>query len=199
MENKEHTKFVDKIVEALKKSAIEIEEFRVQAALGKAEAQDKYEEAKKKFNLFIHESKFKIEVGKEKIDDINTKFDELRVQLALGKADTKDAFAKQKKQLLLLLHDIEVKIKTNKKMSHMYALVLVEIEKFKIHLDVLEDNFKDKKSDAKASFEKGKQEFNDYINTFKTKYSKKEETKWEHFQGEVSQAFSHLKMAFTKP
>ncbi len=199
MENKEHAKFVDKITEALKKSAVEIEEFQVQAALGKAEAQDKYEELKKKFNLFIHDSKFKIESGKEKIEDINKKMDELRVQLALGKAETKEAFAKQKKQLLLSIHEIEVKIKTNKKLSHMYALVLVEIEKFKIQLEVLEDHFKDSTVGAKESFEKGKQEFNSYIEKFKAKYAKKEETKWEHFQGEVSQAFSHLKMAFSKP
>ncbi|WP_281846816.1 hypothetical protein [Olleya namhaensis] len=199
MGNKEHTKFVEKIVEALKKSAVEIEEFQVQAALGKAEAQDKYENLKKKFNVFIHESKSNIESGKEKIEDVNTKLEELRVQLALGKADTKDAFNKQKKQLLLLLHDIEVKIKTNKRLSQIYALVLVEIEKFKVHLDVLEDNFNDGKIKTKASFERGKQEFTEYIEKFKTKYSKKEETKWEHFQGEVSEAFSHLKRAFAKP
>lgn len=198
MENKEHTKFVDKIVEALKKSAVEIEEFQVQAALGKAEAQDKYEELKKKFNLFIHESKSKIEAGKEKVDDIHTKFDELRVQLALGKAETKEVFYKQKKQLLLSLHEIEVKIKTNERLSHMYALVLIEIEKFKIHLDVLEEKFEEGTVKAKTSFEKGKQEFNAYIEKVKAKYSKKEETKWEHFQDEVSQAFDHLKMAFIK-
>ena len=199
MENKEHTKFVDKVVEALKKSAVEIEEFQVQAALGKAEAQDKYEEAKKKFNLFIHESKSKINAGKEKIDDINAKFDELRVQLALGKAETKEAFNKQKKELLSTLHELEVKIKTNDRLNRMYALVLIEIEKFKMHLEVLEEKFEEGKTEAKASFEKGKQEFNDYIEKMKAKYTKKEETKWEHFQTEVSQAFNHLKLAFAKP
>ena len=49
MENTENTQFLDKVVQSLKKAVVEVEEFQVQAALGKAEAQDKYEEVKKKF------------------------------------------------------------------------------------------------------------------------------------------------------
>ena len=60
MKNNEDIQFVEKVVGALRKTATEIEEFRVQAALGKAEAQDKFEEVKKKFNLFVHDSEFKI-------------------------------------------------------------------------------------------------------------------------------------------
>ena len=86
MKNKEDIQFVDKVIETLRKTATEIEEFRVQTALGKAEAKDKYEEVKKKFNLFIHNSEFKIKEVKEKVEELNMKFDELRVQLALGKA-----------------------------------------------------------------------------------------------------------------
>mgnify|MGYP000135381699 CR=1 FL=1 len=110
MKNSKDIEFVDKIIGALRKSAIELEEYQVKATLDKAEVQDKYEEVKKKFNLFIHDNEFKIKGIKEKIDYLNIKFDELRVQLELGKADTKEIFKKQKRQLLLTLHDIEVKI-----------------------------------------------------------------------------------------
>lgn len=199
MKNTENKHFMDSVAESLRKAANEIEELQVKATLGKAEAQDKFEEVKKGFNSFIHESKTKIKVGKNKIDDINTKFDELLVQLALGKAETKDAFKKQKKQLLLTLHDIEVKIKSNETLNRIYAFVLIEIEKFKVQLDVLEEKFKEGKATAKISFEKGKKDFNDFIEKIKTKYSKDEETKWEHFQTEVSEAFVHLKQAFVKP
>jgi hypothetical protein len=68
MKNKEDIQFVDKVIGALRKTAIELEESRVQLALGKAEAQDKYEEIKKKFNLFIHDSRYKIKGVKEKTD-----------------------------------------------------------------------------------------------------------------------------------
>ena len=201
MKNKKDVQFVDKVIGALRKTATEIEEFRVQTALGKAEAQDKFEEVKKKFNLFVHDSEYKIKGVKEKIDELNTKFDKLRVQLALGKAETKEAFKKQKKELLLTLHDIEVKIKTNETLNRMYALTLIEIEQFKIHLEILEQRFNKEKDEAKDTFEKGKKDFNDFINKIKDKYGKKkvEETKLEHFQNEISEAFHHFKKAFSKP
>ncbi len=200
METKVNTQFIDKVVDALRKSAIELEEFQVKAVLGKAEAEDKFEEIKKKFNLFVHESKFKIKEGKEKIDDMNTKLDELMVQLNLGKVESIETFKEQKKKLLLALHEIEVKIKTNETLNKMYAMMLIEIENFKLQLEVLEEKFGKNKKASKSSFEKGKQEFNQFLENFKIKHSKKkEETKWEHFHGELSEAFSHLKQAFTKP
>lgn len=199
METTQSTSVTDKVVEALRRAAKEIEQFEVQAALGKAEAQDKYEEVKKKFNLFIHEAKSKVKVGSEKVDDIHQKFDELVVQLALGKAETRDAFREQKKKILLTLHDIEFKIKSNETFKKVYAVVLVEIEKFKVFLESLEKKFDGGKVEAKDSYEKAKVEFNEFIERFKAKYSKQEETRWEHFQGEMTEAFNHLKMAFNKP
>lgn len=198
MKKNQDTQFVEKVIGALRKSAIELEEFQVKAALGKLEAQDKYEEIKKKFNRIIHESEFKIKGIKENIDELHTKFDELSVQLALGKAETKDLFIQQKKKLLSILHDIEVKIKTNETLRKMYAITLIEIEQFKIQLEILEQKFHKDKSKAKDSFEKGKVDFNSFIESFKGKYAKKkEETKMEHFQNEISEAFVHFKKAFS--
>lgn len=199
MKTKQDIHFVDKVIGALRKTAVELEEFQVQAALGKAEAQVKYEEVKKKFNLFLHDSESKIKDIKEKIEDVNTKFDELRVQLALGKAETKEVFKKQKKEILSTIHEIEVKIRTNDTLNRMYALALIEIEQFKIQLEILEQRFNEDKVKGKETFEKGKQDFNSFINKFKGKYGKKkEETKFEHFHHEISEAFDHFKKAFSK-
>jgi ElaB/YqjD/DUF883 family membrane-anchored ribosome-binding protein len=197
MKTMEETRFIDNVVETLRKAAIEIEELQVQAALGKAEAQDKYEEVKKKFNNVLNEAKSKINAGKDKIEDIDTKFDELRVQLELGKAEGLDSFRVEKRKLLSKLHEIEVKIKTDKRINRLYAFVLLEIEKFKVNLEILEQKFEQGKEGAKASYDKGKKEFNEFIDRVKTKYSKKEETKWEHFQDEISEGFLHFKKAFT--
>lgn len=200
MKNTHDTKFVEKVIGALRKTAVELEEFQVQAALGKAEAQDKYEEVKKKFNLFIHKSESQVKDIRSQIEELNAKFDELRVQLALGKAETKEIFKKQKKQLLSTLHDIEVKIKTNETLKRMYSLMLIEMEQFKIQLEILEQKFNKGKKESKDSFEKGKQEFNSFIDRFKGKYGKKKEVgKFEHFQSEISEAFDHFKNAFSKP
>jgi hypothetical protein len=199
MKNKQDNQFIDKVIGALRKTAVNLEELQVQTVLGKADAQDKYEDVKKKFNIFIYDSEFKIKGIKEKIEELNTKFEALRVQLALGKAETKEAFKKQKKQLLLILHDIEVKIKSNDYLNRMYALTLIEIEQFKIQLEILEKKFSKDKKETKDSFEKGKYDFNSFIDKFKSKYEKKkEETKIEHFQNEISEAFGHFKKAFSK-
>tara|TARA_R110002124_G_scaffold151086_4_gene317922 strand:- start:10905 stop:11507 length:603 start_codon:yes stop_codon:yes gene_type:complete len=198
MKTMEETRFIDTVVETLRKAAIEIEELQVQAALGKVEAQDKYEEVKKKFNNVLHDAKSKIHAGKDKIVDIDTKFDELRIQLELGKAESIDSFRVEKRKLLSKLHEIEVKIKTDKRINRLYAFVLLEIEKFRVNLEILEQKFEQGKDGAKTSFIKGKQEFNEFIDRIKTKYSEKEETKWEHFQEEISEGFRHFKKAFIK-
>ena len=60
MKTMDETRFIDNVVETLRKAAVEMEELQVQAALGKAEAKDKFDEVKKKFNLVLHEAKAKI-------------------------------------------------------------------------------------------------------------------------------------------
>lgn len=57
--SKENT-ITDKIIDGLRKAADEMEELRVQIALGKLEARDLYEEKKKQFNHFLHEAKQKM-------------------------------------------------------------------------------------------------------------------------------------------
>lgn len=198
MENSINIHFIDKVVDALKKAAIELEELQVQAALGKAEAQLKFEEIKKKFDTFIHLTKTKIKEGKDTSEDIQAKFESLQVQLALGKADSLEMFKAQKKQLLIMLHELEVSIKTNANLKRIYALMLIEIEMFKVRLEILEKKFDAGKTETLAFFENGKGDFNKFIDGFKAKFTSKEETKWEHFQSEITEAFSHLKQAFDK-
>ena len=199
MKAKENSHLIDNVVDALRKAAVELEAFQVQMVLGKAEAKDKYEEAKEKFNNFVHESRYKVIDGQKKLHDLYGMFDELRLQLALGKADTLETFKEQKKRILRSLHEIEVAIKTNKMLNRMYANALIDIELFKVELEILEEKYELGKDYVKEAFEKGKEEFNEFIEDFKAKHSnKKEETQWEHFQSEISEAFSHFKSAFNK-
>jgi hypothetical protein len=199
MKTAENTKIIDKAVDFLRKAAVELEEFQVQASLGKAELEDTYEDTKKKFNQFIHDSKFKMKQGKDKFDDMRTLFDELIVQLNLGKAETVDAFKEQKHKILAKLHDIEVKVKTNESLNNFYKQLLLDIEMFKVKLEILESNLEKGKDNFKANYDKGKQEFLEFVEKFKTKYEKKkEETPWENFQGEMTEALRHFKQAFTK-
>lgn len=163
MKTAENTRIIDKAVDFLRKAAVELEELQVQASLGKAELQDAYEDAKKNFNLFIHESKLKIQEGQNKYEEIRTLFDELVVQLALGKAETLEAFKEQKKNILSKLHEVEVKIKTNETLKKVYNHMLLDIEMFKVKLEILENNLESGKANFKTSYEKGRAEFLDFV------------------------------------
>jgi len=196
METNENTRLTDKIIEALRASALEMEKFQVKATLGMAEAKDSFEEIKKKLNLLIHDSKFKIKTGKEKMDEIQAKLENLCVQLNLGKAETIDAFNEQKKQLLSAIHELEVKITTNEHLKKTYALFLIQMEIFKVELEILEKKFNKKGDTSESTFKRSKKSFLEFVDRLKSKYGKKKETKWEHFQHEVSEAFHHLKQAF---
>jgi hypothetical protein len=198
MKTMEETRFVDRVVDALRKAATEIEELQVKAALGKYEAQDKFEEAKKGFNAFLHESKQKIREGEEKAETIQAKIEAIRVQLALGKAETLDAFKTQKKALLAKMHELEIDIKSNKTLKDVYAFALMEMDKFKVKLEVLERKFDKGNESLEGAFKKGKEKFNVFVDDLNDKYGKSDESRWDHFQEEVSEAFSHLKKAFEK-
>ena len=199
----DNTTFTDHVAQALRRAATEIEELRVQASLGKAEAKEKYEEIKKKFNSYVHEAKSQVNEGMDKYDDIRQKMDELKVQLALGKAEGYEAFQEQKKKILASLKELEDNIRTNPTVNRVYAILLIEIEKFKVQLEWLEEKLKEGGEKAADTFEKQKEEFNKLIQRIADKFSKDEDeedkSRWDHFQNEVSAAFSHLKSAVKKP
>lgn len=196
MENNERARWTDKIIDALRKSALELEKFQVEVALGKAEAKKSFEEIKKNLNQFIHDSKFQIKVGKEKITEIQAKLDKLIVQLNLGKAETIETFHYQKKQILDAIHELEVKIKSNETLKKAYTFVLIQLETFKVQLEILEKKLNKTMADKDFSLKKSKEQFLNFVENLKKKYGKKKETKWEHFQSEISEAFSHFKQAF---
>lgn len=109
MENQKH--FGDNFINAMKKAAVELEEFQLQFALGKAEAGDKVEEIKTKFKDIIHEAKQKVNVGDEKLQEVKGKLEHLEVQLALGKAEAKEVIEEQKKKISHTINDIETFLK----------------------------------------------------------------------------------------
>lgn len=205
METIEKNPIADKIINGLRKAAVELEEFRVQAALGKAEAHDAYEGAKKVFNKYVHEAKGRFENAKhaanEKSTELKAMFETLQVQLALGKAETKEVFEAQAKKISKALGEIENLIKKNKTTDLYYAELQMEIEKFRIKLDILKLQYELRKMDVKEEFEAKKKEFSRALADIKTNLLKKEakvEHTWEHFKDEITDGYSHLKKVFVK-
>ena len=203
METLEKTSLTDKIINGLRKAAEELEQFRIQAALGKAQAKDVYEEAKKKFNTYVHEAKLRLddakEIAKEKSIQLKIVLEELQVQLALGKAETKEVFEEQRKKITHALSSLEALIRSNKTSSEYYSKLLMETEQFKIKLDILRMQYKLNKLSKFEKLDSTKTDFFKKLSDIKNRLAKKEqeaEGKWEHFREEISDAYSHLKKAF---
>lgn len=88
-----------------------VEEVEVQLNLGKKEAEDRFEEAQKKFKSFVAQNK----IG----ETINTKLqeglDELKVQTKLGEMEAKEKFNKGRKDMNELLNELSDKYHEAKK------------------------------------------------------------------------------------
>jgi hypothetical protein len=190
----------EKLADWLRKAAVEIEEFQVQFALGKAEAQDTFEDVKKDFREFIHEAKVVLAKGQEKSKDIQTMIEDLQVQLNLGKAETREAFAEQKVKIAKALFDLEAYIVSTKTGSEILEKTKAEMEKFRIKLEILKLRYELGKKDAQVEFESRKKDFLEKVEEIKKRLSSEEKTtedKWSHFKQEMGSAFDHLKKAFS--
>ncbi len=193
----------DNLISKLKKSIGEIEDFQVQLSLGQAEAGDKYEEVKKKFNSFLHKSKLKFNEGKKKVSAFQTEVEELQVQLALGKADTLQNFNEQKKRIFNSMSKFEKKMenKVRSISAEEEEAIRHEMEKFKIKLEVLRVHYELGKLDAKDEFESRKHELADSITRIKSKFAaskKANSKKRQERHDELKASYKHMKKAFVK-
>lgn len=191
--------FIDKAVKGLRLAATELEEFQLQLALGKAEASDKYEEIKKSFGKFIHDAKATLD-EKATASGLKAKFEELLLQLSLGKAETRDAFKEQEKRILKAIREIEDDLKKMKAGSELYLKFKSELETFRIKMEILRLRFELGKMDAGDVLEKEKEKFSEKVDEIKREFSDKKsvlEKNWSHFHNEMSEAYAHLKKAFT--
>jgi hypothetical protein len=195
----------DKVIAGLKKAVVEIEEFRVQAALGKAEARDVFEASKKKLNKYVQEAHIRLESAKsttrKKTDDLRAILETLQVQLALGIADGKEEFEKQRKKIARTLKELETLLEESKITDEYYTVLRMEAKKFKIKLDIVKLRYELNKLNAKEEFEDRKKEFSKKLAAMKKTLLEKEksaEITWEHFSEDVADAYSHLKKTFVR-
>ncbi len=205
MQTTEQTPLSEKFINGVKKAITELEEFRLQVALGKAEAHDVYEEAKKNFNKFVNESKMRLAeargVAKKKSTELQTLFETLEVQLALGKAETKDVFEAQRKKITKTLDELEAFVQKNKIANEYYTKLMLEAGKFRIKMNIIKMRFELSKLETRVEFEDKKKELSKKLSDIKKKLLKSEseaEDQWENFREGISDAYSHLKKTFSR-
>lgn len=202
METTTHKSFRDIIINGLKKAITELEEFNVQVSLGKMEAHDAYEAAKKKMHHFLHETEQLLQ-SDEEVKDLFTEFratvEELRVQLALGKAETRDAFEAQRKKIATALSKLEAFVETKLAGNKTVAALRVEIVKFLIKLEILRLRIELNRMDVHEEFEAKKRQFAQKLEKIRESVSEMEKQgreTWTHFKDDISEAYTDLRKAF---
>ncbi|MCX6310638.1 MAG: hypothetical protein NT084_03285 [Bacteroidetes bacterium] len=191
----------DNLISTFKKSISDLEEFQVQFALGKAEAKEKYEEVKKKFNNFLHTTKANIALGKERKEKLQNDFEYLQVQLALGKAETLEVFNEQKKKIFSAINKLEKSIENKSKVfvGDLDEKIRHEVEKFRIKMELLRVQYELGKLNVTDQFEERKHELSESVAKLKAKFEgrKKVVAKTRQLRHqEMREAYKHMKKAF---
>ena len=195
-------KLSETVVNGLEKAIHEIEEVRLQIALGKAEAKDAYEDIKRSFQDYLQNIKLKLIKAKDSDTgvQITNALEHLQVQLILGMAESKELFEAQYKKIHTAIQALELSLKQDKEIQEEYIQLRFELEKFKIKLELMALHFQLNKIKVEYNFETKKKEFLENLTKLKNRINTKgEETKekWDHFQDELSEAYEHLKKAFS--
>lgn len=105
-----------------------IDSLRVQAALGKAEAGDKWNEQQEKLYKGVWElrqefDKVKSSLGEfadeadDTLENFQTRFDLFRVQLNLGKAETQELWEAKQKEIAAKLQDLKTRLSEEEKVA----------------------------------------------------------------------------------
>ncbi|MBL7931282.1 MAG: hypothetical protein JNL60_05255 [Bacteroidia bacterium] len=146
MNTEEKTTIVDQIIDGLRNTATELEELRVQTALGKAELKDIFETLKKKLYNEIHETRNKlmnIEQHPSLLPLINA-LEHLKIQLSLGYAEGKEAFEEQRKRIEAGLNALEARLESGIPQNSLIGIQL-DIERFRAKLHLMALGYKLKK------------------------------------------------------
>jgi hypothetical protein len=111
MNNAPDHSFADQLITDMKQTIIDLEQARVQAALGKAEARDTFESSRKKLQKHLHDARQFIGMSEKQVD---AAIDTMEVYLALGKAEAHDKFIDQKNKIMHGIHVVEAFLRNKK-------------------------------------------------------------------------------------
>jgi hypothetical protein len=170
----------------------------LQAALGKAEAKDLFENVKQGMKDFVRETKSKYHsVTDVDVLKLLNAIELLEVKLALGLAETKEVFEAQKKEITRALKHFEEELEAHDQVNELKARAHLEIEKFGMKLELLALHYKLKKLSVTFNFEQKKQALLEKLQSMKhNMLSAENKEQWQHFKKEMGQAYAHFKQAF---
>jgi hypothetical protein len=194
--------FLVKLADRLVKDQQELDELAVQLALGKAEANDKFEEAKKKMRKRVKKvtaavsSKF--EQNKEWVQSLKGKLANLTDHLGKGKAETPEMYEEQKTNILQGLTEVEHEIQKSPEASKLSRSFNVASEKIKLQMDLFEKKLGAGKKELTKEFHEEMDKAKKKIHAIAARIKEKKDDvdlKLDHFSDELRESYDHLKKA----
>jgi len=183
------------------------DDLRVQLHLGSEELSKKFEEQKKEILDWSKETRTSLKSEASIAStEMRTKLEELEVQASLGKAESKEAIQEQRKKLTSLIREAnEASIKlmgdSKKKVRQIAAKADSNFDEWHTRFDLLRLQLSLGAADASDEWKEKKEDLNKSIRNLESKLgemSQETEEGWTNFKGEISEAWTHVKKAFSK-
>jgi len=182
------------------------EELRLQLHLGSKELTDKFEEQKQEILKWSQDQAQDLNKdASEAATDLQRKLEELQVQAALGRAETKDAFLDQRKKLNDLLteaNEAAIKLMGNSKNSlrELAEKADTQFDQWQTRLDLFRLQVSLGAMEASDQWNEQKKDLKNSIVNLESKLDEagtKSEQSWDQFKNEISEAWKHVKKAFS--
>ncbi|MFN9800962.1 MAG: hypothetical protein ACK54P_13185, partial [Bacteroidota bacterium] len=128
----------DRMLEMLDHVQVDQEPFRVQAALGRMDAADAFEDLKAEFRSIIHRAGDVVDRTSARAAALRAALEHLRVQLELGRAELADRYAEQKNRLLHSIGELEHLVNWDEMNNPVTGRPLRhDLERLKLRLELL--------------------------------------------------------------
>ena len=199
-----------RILERLEAWKGELDELKVQMALGKREAEDKYEQQKKQFLKWVQDNKHRLndledEFG-EDMEDLKDRWHVLMEKLESGKAETWEAFTEKRDDLNQHMETLRDWLKKATDKGSARARNLLDdldndLVKFRTRLDILALQMHLGRMEAEDEIKSARGKSGEIIENLKKRIadlSEDAEAKWEIVRRELGDAFHNIREAWKK-
>lgn len=205
----EQKTFREKTREQLEKWKADLEELNVQLRLGRAEAEDAFEEQKKKFAGWLDKRREQLDEledsGEDYLKDLRARLEKLSNRLTKGDAADKDTYAVQREEIVSILDEAEQKAEEAREKGTEEAREASEnvqdtLEQLRTRLDLFWLKFNLGKAEMKEELEERRKKANTRIQELKHKLDESEdaaEDRWDNFKDEMKEAFRHVRKAIS--
>ncbi len=199
-----------RILERLEAWKGELDELKVQMALGKKEAEEKYDEQKQHFLNWVQANKHKLsdledEFGDE-MDELKKRWQVLREKLESGRAESWEAFSEQRQHLNDNMEQVRDWLKSaadkgSNKAKHLLDDLDNDLVKFRTRLDLLALQMHLGRMEAEDEIQTARGKSGEIIENLKKRIadlSEDAEGKWDVVRRELGEAFHNIREAWKK-